>query len=105
MKDGFLVLRTIFRNYKNYKPLKWFSFIALIFLIFGLLVGITVINEFARTNYITKVPSAILATGLMIFAIIIEQCGIILDNIERKNKEAYELNLLRYKQMEDYLKK
>ena len=60
-----------------------------------------VIIEFIKTGYITKVPSAILATGIMIFALITAQCGVILDTVVKQNKEKYELNLLRYIQLED----
>ena len=54
--------------------------------------------EFAKTHYITKLPSAVLATGLMMIAAISLQCGLILDTIVKANKEKYELNLIRYKE-------
>ena len=57
--------------------------------------------EFAKTGYITKVPSAILATGIMTIALIIAQCGVILDTVVKQNRENYELQLLRYLQNEE----
>ena len=87
--------------YKDYMPLKFFTIIALIMFLLGLLIGLPVIIEFAKTRYITKVPSAVLATGLMILSVIIVQCGVTLDTVVKINKENYQLNLLKYKQIED----
>lgn len=98
--DGIKVVRTIGTMFKDYKPLKFFSILAIILLILGLIIGVPVIIEFTKTHYITKVPSAILATGFVMLAFIIEQCGIILHTTVKKNKELYELNMLRYSQIE-----
>jgi len=37
----------------------------------------------------------------MTFALIIAQCGVILDTVVRQNREKYELELLRYSQIEN----
>ena len=99
--DGLKVIKTIFKMFKDYKPRTFFWVIAIILGIIGLLVGLPVIIEFAQTGYITKMPSAILATGIEIFALITAQCGVILDTIVKQHKEDYELQLLRYKQIEE----
>ncbi|MBQ9298380.1 MAG: glycosyltransferase [Clostridia bacterium] len=98
--DGIKVVKTIARMFKDYKPFKFFGTIALVLFIIALIVGIPVLIEFFKTAYITRVPSAILATGLMGLAAISLQCGIILDTITRQHREDYELNLLRYEQIE-----
>lgn len=100
MQDGIKVVKTIFMMYKNYNPLKFFGIISMILVLLGIIVGVPVINEFIATQYITKTPSAILATGLMILGVVIGQCGMILDTVVKNNRENYELNLLRYEQME-----
>ncbi len=46
-------------------------------------------------------PSAILATGIITLSVISEQCGLILHTIVKLDKQNYELNLLRYKQIEE----
>lgn len=99
--DGIKVLKTIIKMFKDHKPLKFFTIIFAILFVLGLIVGIPVIVEFYKTGYITKVPSAVLATGIMILAVICEQCGIILHTIVKQHKENYELNLLRYQQIEE----
>lgn len=98
--DGIKVVKTIVKMFKDYKPLKFFGVIAGILFIIGLAFGIPVIVEFFKTRYITKVPTAVLATGIMILSVIIGQCGVILDTVVKHHRESYELNLLRYKQLE-----
>ena len=98
VKDGIKVLKTILSMYKDYKPRKFFFALAILLFILGLIPGIPVIVEFAKTHFITKVPSAILATGFMLMATVAFQCGIILDTIVKANKQKYELNLIRYEE-------
>ena len=104
ISDGIKVVKTIARMFKDYKPFRFFGVIALIFFILGLVAGIPVLAEFFKTHYITKVPSAILATGFMGLAAVAFQCAIILDTITRQHRENYELNLLRYEQIENLKK-
>lgn len=91
--DGFKVLKTIFMLFKDYRPLMFFNIAGLIFFIVGLLVGIPVLVEFGRTRYITKVPSAILAVGLVLLSMNIFSCGLILDTVVKQNRSRYELYL------------
>jgi len=95
-RDGIKVLKTILWLFKDYKPLMFFSIVSFIFFIFSLLVGIPVIYEFLETHYITKIPSAILAVGLMLISIISLFSGFILDTIIKHQKENYEINLKRF---------
>ncbi len=102
--DGIKVVKTIIKMFKDYKPFKFFGIISLILFVIGFIIGLPVLIEFFKTSYITKVPSAILATGVMILSVLSFQSGIILDTITRQNRENYELNLLRYEQLENLKK-
>ncbi len=104
VSDGIKVVKTIANMFKNYKPLQFFTTIAILLMLIGIVIGTPVIVEFLKTHYITKVPSAILATGIITLAVIIEQCGVILHTVVKNHKEMYELNLLRYRQIEDLKK-
>ncbi|WP_313629889.1 glycosyltransferase family 2 protein [Enterococcus devriesei] len=91
--DGIKVLMTIFKMCKDYKPLFFFTAWFILFFILGLLVGLPVIGEFIRTGFIQKIPSAILATGLMTFSMLLLVTGLILDTVVTADKKMYELNL------------
>lgn len=95
ISDGIKVLKTIFWLFKDYKPLAFFTAFACLFFVMSLLVGFPVIIEFVQTSYITKIPSAILAVGLMLISIISLFSGFILDTIVKQHKENFELYLLK----------
>ncbi|GLG00858.1 glycosyl transferase [Alicyclobacillus hesperidum subsp. aegles] len=91
VSDGIRVLKTVFWIFKDYKPLAFFGTVALLFFIAGLAVGIPVITEFFASGRIAKMPSAILAVGLMVLATNSLTCGFILDTIVRNHRDNYEL--------------
>lgn len=94
--DGLKVLTMIFNLFKDYKPLIFFSLLTVLFFLLGLLVGIPVISEFTNTGYIDKLPSAVLATGLMILSALSFVAGFILDTFVRQNRMQYELKVYDY---------
>ncbi len=94
IKDGYFVLKTIFRVIKDYKPLTFFTIVSSLLFVLGLLAGIPVINEFIKTGYINKLPSAVLAVGLILSSGLLITCGLILDTIVRQHKENFEEKLL-----------
>ena len=101
LSDGFKVLKTILWVFKDYKPLLFFSFGAILFFIMSLLVGIPVLHEFVTKEYVSKIPSAILAVGLMLIAILSLFSGIILDTIVKHYRENYNLSLLHWIEIRD----
>ena len=104
VSDGMKVIKTIIKMFKDFKPRQFFWMVSMLFVLLGLIVGVPVIVEFIRTGYITKMPSAVLATGIMILAVIIAQCGVILDTVVKQHREKYELQLSRYTQIENLKK-
>lgn len=91
--DGYKVLLTLFNLFKDNRPFLFFGCLSLIIFILGLVVGIPVIDEFIKTAYITKVPSAILAAALMINAFLLMSVGIILDAIKNQKRYLFECHM------------
>ena len=92
-EDGMKVLITLFDLFKDYRPLFFFGIIAMIFAISSLLIGGPVIYEFFATHFITKVPSAILASSLMIIALLLVMLGLILDHSANEEKRSHEITV------------
>lgn len=88
--DGFKVLLTLFNLFKDNRPFLFFGCLSLIIFIVGLIVGVPVIDEFIKTAYITKVPSAVLAAALMINSFLLLSVGIILDAIKNEKRYLFE---------------
>lgn len=86
---------TIVKMFKDYKPFMFFMLGFLLFFVLGLLVGLPVVIEFVRTGMIDKMPSAVLASSLMVLAVLSFVTGMILDTVVSNAKKEYELNLYR----------
>jgi hypothetical protein len=85
--DGTRVLLTIVDIFKAYRPLLFFSAIALFLCFLGLLIGSVPVDEFLRTGKISHLPSAVLASGIMVIAVISAAIGIILDSMNHRLRE------------------
>lgn len=101
IRDGARVLNTIGNILRYYRPLIFFGGTAILFALLGLLAGIPVIDEWVRDRYVHRVPLAILATGMEIFAIVFAAIGIILDSITHQDKRNFERELLLYGRASD----
>ncbi len=95
--DGFKVLMTITRLFKEYKPTIFFSFVGTILLILALIFGIPVFSEFFKTGLVPRFPTLIFALILLIISILMYITGIILEVVAKKNKQIFELFLIRTK--------
>ncbi|NDE90235.1 MAG: glycosyltransferase [Alphaproteobacteria bacterium] len=95
-RDGFRILFTIIHLLKEEKPLLFFSSISAVLLIGAFLLGIPVIEDFMKTGLVPRLPSAVLATGLVILSSLSLTCGLILDSLTRARLELKRLGYLSY---------
>jgi len=87
LRDGFLILNTILTLFRDYKPLTFFGVIGLFFIALGFVPGSVVIVEFARTGLVPRLPSAVLAVGLVLSGMLFIVVGLILHTIARRFQE------------------
>ena len=92
--DGARILRTILVLVRQERPLQTFSWIGLALLLAGLAVGLPVVAEFHATGLVPRLPSAVLATGLVLLSFASFSCGMILDSVARARKELRRLAYL-----------
>jgi len=85
--DGFIILNTILTLFRDYKPLTFFGAIGLFFIMIGLVPGTVVIVEFIRTGLVPRLPSAILAVGLVLSGFLLVAIGLVLHTITRRFQE------------------
>lgn len=95
IQDGIKVLRMIFTLFKDYKPYLFFTSWSVLFLILGLVAGVPVIVEYVQTSFVTRVPSAILAVGLVMLSMLSFASGLILDTVAGTHRKQFELELIR----------
>ena len=89
--DGTKVLLVIFNLFRSYRPFFFFSFLAFLLILLGVAVGFPVLEEFLKTKFISKVPSAILASSFILLGSFSFFCGLILDALRHNNQESFEL--------------
>ncbi len=87
-RDGFRILRTIGRLLRAERPFLFFVTIATVLTITALVLAWPVFLTFAQTGTVPRLPTAILATGLMILASLSAACGLILETVTRGRQET-----------------
>jgi glycosyltransferase involved in cell wall biosynthesis len=92
--DGMRILRTILTVIQHERPLQVFSFAALIQFSIGIGVGFPVVLEFLHTGLVPRLPTAVLASGLVVLSALSMYCGLILDAVARSRKENKRLAYL-----------
>ena len=86
--DGLRILGTIGYLVREERPLVFFATIAFLFAAVAALIGAPVVSEYIHTGLVPRLPTAVLATGLMVIAFLSLTCGLILDTVTRGRWEA-----------------
>jgi glycosyltransferase involved in cell wall biosynthesis len=92
--DGLRILRTIVMLVKEERPLQFFGAAGLVLLLLALLAGLPLVITYAQTGLVPRLPTAVLATGLVLLAFLSQVCGLILDSVARGRKEIKRLAYL-----------
>ena len=92
--DGLRILRTIVLLIKEERPLPFFFAMAAALVVLGVLLSLPVLADYLRTGLVPRLPTAVLATGLMLLAAVSTTCGLILDSVARGRKEIKRLAYL-----------
>ncbi|MDB2636113.1 glycosyltransferase family 2 protein [Alphaproteobacteria bacterium] len=94
-KDGFLIIKTIFKLIVDYKPFLLFSSIAVIMFLMGIFFFIPILRDFISTGLVERLPTAILSLGLIILSALSFFSGLILNGIARHRIETKKIALLK----------
>jgi hypothetical protein len=87
-RDGFRILGFIGYLVREERPLVFFFCFAAIFAAIAAIIGAPVVSEYMHTGLVPRLPTAVLATGLMVIACLSSACGLILDTVTRGRWEA-----------------
>ena len=93
--DGAKVIMAIAGLFKNYRPLKFFSLLALLLGATGLALGLPVVAEFLATGLVPRLPTAVLAASFVFLCGLAFATGLILDNVAKTERKAWELEVYR----------
>jgi hypothetical protein len=92
--DGLRILRAIVQLVKQERPLQFFSISGLFLALLGIGFGIPVILTFLETGLVPRLPTALLAMGLMLLSFLSFSVGLILESVAQGRKEMKRLAYL-----------
>jgi len=90
----------IIKSYRDYAPLKVFSYIGTVFIIVGIIFALRVLIHFLKTGMVSgRIPSAVLASMLIILGFLIFVLGLLADMLKthRELQEEILYNLKKVK--------
>ncbi len=91
IRDGVRILRTMIVLLKDNRPGVFFGWLSAVNLAGSLLLGIPIVVSFAQTGLVERLPSAVLATGMMMVGLLLWVLGRILDSVSIGRIEAKRL--------------
>ena len=92
--DGWRILKTIVTLYRIERPVLFFGTIGALLLAVAILLSIPLVITYLHTGLVPRFPTAILATGLVIVAVLCFFAGLILDTVTRGRREIRRLAYL-----------
>jgi len=94
LRVGWRILFTILNLLRQERPLKLAFAISSVFAATSLALGVPVIIEFLETGLVPRLPTAVLAMGLMLSAFLFLIVGIVLDSVVDGHRELKRLAYL-----------
>ncbi len=104
VSDGIKVLRTIANLYRNYKPSRFFGIISAVLAVLSVGFFIPVLMKYFETGMVQKFPTLIVCCFVMVAAIQSLFAGLILQNQVQKNRQDFEMELIRIRNYEKELR-
>ena len=93
-RDGFRILMQILRLFREERPLQFFLFWFGLLFVVSVALGTPIVIEFLRTGLVPRLPTAVLATGIMLWAFLSLMSGLVLDTVTRGRRELRRLAYL-----------
>jgi glycosyltransferase involved in cell wall biosynthesis len=90
-QDGARILRLIAKLVKDERPFMFFSVVSVIALGSALILSAPIIENFIRTGTVPRLPTAVLAVGIVVIAVLTFFVGLILDMVTRARQETKRL--------------
>jgi glycosyltransferase involved in cell wall biosynthesis len=92
--DGWRILKTIATLYRVERPALFYGTIGALLMIVAVLLAIPLVRTYLATGLVPRFPTAILATGMVIVAVLCFFAGLILDTVTRGRREVRRLAYL-----------
>jgi glycosyltransferase involved in cell wall biosynthesis len=95
-RDGARILRLIFDLVRNERPLQFFGLVGAVLILIAVVLMIPLAKTFFETGLVPRLPTAVLAIGLIIIGFLSFLAGLILDVVATMRSEMKRLAYLSY---------
>ena len=92
--DGVRILRTILVLVREERPLQFFALSGAVLMLVAAVLAIPVIADYVETGLVPRLPTAVLATGVVLLSFLSFTCGLVLDSVARGRREIKRLAYL-----------
>jgi glycosyltransferase involved in cell wall biosynthesis len=93
-RDGWRILKTICKLFISERPLRFFTIIAALLAAVSLALVIPLFLTYLQTGLVPRLPTAVLATGAMLAAMLSLLCGTVMHAVTLGRREAKRLRYL-----------
>ena len=94
-KDGFRILRTMLRLFSAERPLVFYGGIGIALALLSVALMVPIVMEYLHTGLVPRLPTAVLAVGIMLTGWLSATVGLVLDTVTRGRREMKMLGHLR----------
>ena len=95
-RDGWRILKTIGTLYRIERPVLFYGGLGALLVVAAVILAIPLVVTYLDTGLVPRFPTAILATGMVIIAVLSFFAGLILDTVTRGRREMRRLAYLAY---------
>jgi glycosyltransferase involved in cell wall biosynthesis len=92
--DGWRILKTIVTLYRVERPVLFYGSIGMLLIAAAVILAVPLVRTYLQTGLVPRFPTAILATGMVIVAVLCVFAGLILDTVTRGRREVRRLAYL-----------
>jgi glycosyltransferase involved in cell wall biosynthesis len=86
-RDGLRILHTIVNLYRSERPLAFFSGIGVVLAIASISLTVPIFLTYFERGIVPRLPTAVLATGMMLLAFLSVVAGLVLDTVTKGRRE------------------
>jgi glycosyltransferase involved in cell wall biosynthesis len=86
-RDGLRILRMIVDLYRSERPLTFFSGLGIVLAIASVVLAVPIFITYFEQGVVPRLPTAVLATGMMLAAFLLIVAGLVLDTVTKGRRE------------------
>ena len=95
-RDGWRILKTIGTLYRVERPVLFYGGLGALLIVAAVILAVPLVITYLDTGLVPRFPTAILATGMVIIAVLSFFAGLILDTVTRGRREMRRLAYLSF---------